>query len=273
VTALLLAAWPATVAAQVNRGFDSMSQVGPGATIGVEISDLDAAGAERADHGVLIRSVRQGTPAARAGFQAADIVLEFDGERVRSVRQFRRLVEETPPGRSVEAIVLRDKSRRTLTVTPEGSSTRLPDVVQPGAPSAAPAPRVQPTVPFSFERRLPGLVQGLLPPQGRLGVTVMALEPQLAAYFGTERGALITSVTGDSPAATAGLKAGDVIVRVGARPVSSPADVAEAVRAAEPGKGMEMDVRRDRKDVRITVTLPAPTPARAPASGPQQQRL
>jgi serine protease Do len=256
---LLVTALPVSVAAQANRGFDIMTLVGPGSTIGVEISELDTASVERGDNGVVIKSVRQGTPASRAGLQAGDIVLEFDGERVRSVRQFRRLVEETPPGRQVEALVLRDKSRRTVTVTPEGSSTR-----------------VQPAEPFSFERRLPGLVPGLvpgIPVQGRLGATVMSLEPQLASYFGTDGGALITSVTDGSPAATAGLKAGDVIVRVGNRSVDAPADVADAIRAAAPGKPLEIEVRRDRKDVRIMVTIPAPAPARNPAGRTQEQRL
>jgi serine protease Do len=256
---LLVTALPVSVAAQANRGFDIMTLVGPGSTIGVEISELDTASVERGDNGVVIKSVRQGTPASRAGLQAGDIVLEFDGERVRSVRQFRRLVEETPPGRQVEALVLRDKSRRTVTVTPEGSSTR-----------------VQPAEPFSFERRLPGLVPGLvagIPVQGRLGATVMSLEPQLASYFGTDGGALITSVTDGSPAATAGLKAGDVIVRVGNRSVDAPADVADAIRAAAPGKPLEIEVRRDRKDVRIMVTIPAPAPERNPGGRTQEQRL
>jgi serine protease Do len=253
--ALLVAALPASAAAQANRGFDIMTLVGPGSTIGVEISELDTTSVQRGDNGVVIKSVRQGTPASRAGLQAGDIVLEFDGERVRSARQFRRLVEETPPGRQVEALVLRDKSRRTVTVTPEGSSTR-----------------VQPAEPFSFERRLPGLVPGI-PVQGRLGATVMSLEPQLASYFGTDGGALITSVTDGSPAATAGLKAGDVILRVGNRSVDAPADVTDAIRAAAPGKPLEIEVRRDRKDVRIMVTIPAPAPARNPAGRTQEQRL
>ena len=272
LAALLVTLLPASAAAQANRGFDVMTLVGPGSTIGVEISELDTASVERGDNGVVIRSVRQGTPASRAGLQAGDIVLEFDGERVRSVRQFRRLVEETPPGRQVEAVVLRDKSRRTVTVTPEGSSTRVPETGRPAVPFVVPAPRVQPAEPFSFERRLPGLVPGI-PVQGRLGATVMSLEPQLASYFGTDGGALITAVADGSPAATAGLKAGDVIVRVGTRSVDAPADVADAVRAAEPGKPLEMEVRRDRKDVRVTVTIPAPAPARNPAGRTQEQRL
>jgi len=175
LAALLVTVLAASAAAQANRGFDIMTLVGPGSTIGVEISELDTASVERGDNGVVIKSVRQGTPASRAGLQAGDIVLEFDGERVRSVRQFRRLVEETPPGRQVEAVVLRDKSRRTLTVTPEGSSTRVPEAGRPAVPFVVPAPRVQPAEPFSFERRLPGLVPGI-PVQGRLGATVMSLD-------------------------------------------------------------------------------------------------
>ena len=69
------------------------------------------------DGGVRVDSVTEGTPAARAGFKAADIVVEFDGERIRSARQFKRVVEETRPGREVKAVVLRNGTRQTLTVT------------------------------------------------------------------------------------------------------------------------------------------------------------
>ena len=51
------------------------------------------------------------------------MVTEFDGERVRSVRQFCRLVKETPPGQEVSAIVSRNGQRSTLTVTPRSTST------------------------------------------------------------------------------------------------------------------------------------------------------
>src|SRR5687768_8527197 len=89
LAALLVTVLAASAAAQANRGFDIMTLVGPGSTIGVEISELDTASVERADNGVVIRSVRQGTPASRAGLQAGDIVLEFRSEEHTSELQSR----------------------------------------------------------------------------------------------------------------------------------------------------------------------------------------
>src|SRR5690606_31965181 len=74
---------------------------GPGSSIGVTVRVTTDEERKRANvdqgGGVVVESVRAGSPAERAGFRAGDIVLEFDGERVRSVRQFTRLVRETPP--------------------------------------------------------------------------------------------------------------------------------------------------------------------------------
>ena len=57
--------------------------------------------AGKATAGVVIEDVEAESPAQKAGFKAGDIVVEFDGERVRSTRQFTRLVQETAAGRSV----------------------------------------------------------------------------------------------------------------------------------------------------------------------------
>src|SRR5688500_2961923 len=72
--------------------------------IGVSVTDIDPAEpASKGAAGVLIESVVEESPAAKAGLRKGDIIVEFDGERVRSVRQFSRLVSETPAGRTVAA--------------------------------------------------------------------------------------------------------------------------------------------------------------------------
>ena len=110
---------PAAAAQQRDRippalGAWNLALEGPGSSIGVTVRDQpgDASG-------VVIDSVREGTPATRAGLQKGDVVVEFDGERARSAQQFTRLVRETAPGRSVKMTVVRDGSRRTLDITPE----------------------------------------------------------------------------------------------------------------------------------------------------------
>lgn len=94
---------------------------GRGAAIGVSIRDVQPAeaGGDRASQGVLVDDVRRDSPAEKAGVKRGDVIVEFDGEHVRSARQFSRLVQETVPGRTVKATILRDGKRSDVQVTPD----------------------------------------------------------------------------------------------------------------------------------------------------------
>src|SRR5215510_8633575 len=129
---LIVAAFvfPPTAHAQRDRlsnrwQLDGLVLEGPGSSIGMSVHDLSTEDASRAkvqaSDGVLVDSVREGTPASRAGLKSGDVVVEFDGERPRSTRHFTRLVRETAPGRSVKMTIVRDGSRRTVDITPDGT--------------------------------------------------------------------------------------------------------------------------------------------------------
>lgn len=101
---------------------------GPGSQIGVSTRDRtppetrDAAGFWNrwflTPNGIVIEHVRGDSPAARAGLMKGDIVTEFDGQRVLNANQFSRLVEETPPGWTVEISIVRDGKARKIPITP-----------------------------------------------------------------------------------------------------------------------------------------------------------
>jgi len=230
------------VPSPVRAQSDFLTIGNPGATIGINVSDLASEQAAKAkiESGVPVDSVSDGTPAARAGFKTGDIVVDFDGERVRSVRQFRRIVQETTPNRAVKTTIVRDGSRQTLTVTPETAATAgtflnpTPNLVIRKAPTPSPAP---------FPNG--GFITPLVPQApAQLGVAVTGLDDQLATYFGVKGGVLVTSVTPDSPAAMAGLKAGDVITSIGGRAVAQPSELSEAVRNAQAGSPLELRITR-----------------------------
>jgi serine protease Do len=256
-------------AAQSNpgaSGFDLLTLRGAGSSVGLQVTELDSADVKTApDGGVRVESVTEGTPAARAGFKAADIVVEFDGERIRSARQFKRVVEETRPGREVKAVVLRSGTRQTLTVTPElgraASAAPLPTLrVIPNAPRLAP---------FQSPDGVPSPLFEFAPAGRRLGASAIDVGDQLGSYLGVKRGVLVTAVTADTPAARAGLKAGDVITEVNGRPVTNTGDVNSAVTSASGDGRLDLHVIRDKKDLRLTATLPtASTPAPRPAVTP-----
>jgi serine protease Do len=228
-----------------------------GGRLGVSVRDVNEDDAKRAGQGsartgVVIEQVSSESAAEKAGFKAGDIVLEFDGERVRSTRQFTRLVQETPDGRTVTAVVLRDAQKTTLTVqprstwTPSGDFSRLryeyelpmrvtPKI--PAVPKIAPAPRMF-VEPFGFRM------------SGTLGVTVSDMSDQLASYFGAKEGALVTSVRDGSAAAKAGLQAGDVITAINGEAVRVPGDVRRVTEKLS-GEEFTVDVLRDKKKVTL----------------------
>src|SRR5918995_2380096 len=116
---------PRLVKAQSNRAIEVFTG---GSRIGVsirEVEESDAKSAKGATAGVVVEDVSTDSPASKAGIRKGDVLVEFDGEKVRSVRQLTRLVQETPAGRSVNAVLARDGQRTTVTVTP-GESSRYP---------------------------------------------------------------------------------------------------------------------------------------------------
>jgi serine protease Do len=91
--------------------------------------------------------------------------------------------------------------------------------------------------------------------RGRLGVAIQSLTPQLAEFFGTTDGVLVTTVREESPAARAGIKAGDVITSIDGKPVGSPRDLIEAIRG-DASADVKISYVRDRKSVDVQVKLP-----------------
>lgn len=241
---------------------------GRGSQIGVSIRDVDEEGTKgakpNAPAGVVIEDVTADSPADKAGIKKGDVVLEFDGERVRSVRQFMRLVQETPAGRKVQASLLRDGQRTTVTlVTREGDGVRLLRDLEnrrglenfgynfllpaPARPTP-PIPPTPPRAPFPPDfPDFPDFQSYVFRSSNTLGITVGNLSPQLAEYFGTKDGVLVTSVLEDSAAAKAGLKAGDVITSWKDTPVDTPAELRRGIQRLDDGEEFTIGVVRDKK--------------------------
>jgi serine protease Do len=231
---------------------------GIGGSIGVTVRDVSTEEGQRAKlsppQGAYVTQVESGSPAEKAGIMTGDIIVEFDGERVRSARQLSRLVRESPDDRTVRSAIVRDGNRRTVDLTPSNdrASFTMPDLSGLDRQMRDLAQR------FEFRYDGPG-GRGFgawSTGRGRLGVALSSVGEQLAAYFGVPRGVLVTSVDLDSPAGRAGLKAGDVITSVNGRSVDDPADVLAEVRRADAGGPLAMTVTRDRKELKLTAQLP-----------------
>jgi serine protease Do len=244
------------------RSVDVISLAG-GSRLGVSVRDVS--GEQPA--GVLIEDVTEGSAAGKAGVRKGDIVVEFDGERVRSVRQFTRLVGESVAGRPVAMTVLRDGRRQDLTVSPEEGSAfrRLEDEVyglteslrgfrvapRPPTPPAVPRAPVPPAAPRIPDWEFPDMSMFIWRGMTALGLTIGDLSPQLAEYFGTKEGVLVTSVADDTPGARAGLKAGDVVTAFNGATVARPAELRREMQRVRPGDAFTVDVVRDRKPLTL----------------------
>ena len=89
----------------------------------------------------------------------------------------------------------------------------------------------------------------------RIGVSTMSLTKQLADYFGIAdgKGALVTSVTDDGPAAKAGVKAGDVITAIDGEAVDSPGDISRVINRKKEGD-VTLTIIRNKSQQTIRVT-------------------
>ena len=248
---------------------------GRGSQIGVSIRDIEEndakAGKLSQTGGVVIEDVSENSPASTAGLRKGDIVVEFDGERVRSVRQFTRLVRETPAGRKIQVSVVRDGQTTNVTVEPRESSSfnvfgdldgvralgelgrdfRFavpPHPRPPRAPSApsAPVPPAPPASPV-----FPDFESFVWRGGTSLGITVGDLSDQLAGYFGVKDGVLVSSVADDSAAAKAGVKAGDVITSFNGTDVTQPSDLRRRIGRLQDGDEFTVDVVRDKKPLTL----------------------
>ena len=226
---------------------------GRGARIGVTVAEIEGDDAKQPKTGVVVETVTPGDPADKAGIKSGDTITEFDGERVRSVLQFSRLVQETPAGRSVAVALSRGGQRMTVNVTPESRSVsddfsmRLLDI--PRAARIAPTP----TPPAPLAPRLSMFGRG-----GRLGITVESLDDQLAEYFGVKDGVLVKSVTADAAGQKAGLKAGDVITAINGSKVYEASDVTRLINRTEGDGSFTVEVMRDKKPLSLKGKVETP---------------
>ena len=176
--------------------------------------------------GALVSEVVPDSPALRAGLQAGDVITSVGDTRVETPRDLARIIAERTPGEAVALTVQRDGGRETLRVT----LAELSD-----GPARAPAARAERAAPDS----------------GPLGLT---LAP-------ADNGAAVASVRPESAAATAGLRAGDVIVGVQNRSVATPAAAVEAIRAAGQANRGAVALRVLRDGRTSFIALPTDEPA------------
>ncbi len=221
-----------------------------GAYLGVGLLEVDAKRAKElgmdAVSGVEISSVGEDSPAEKAGLQRGDVVLQFRGENVVGVEHFARMVRETPIGREVAIVVWRNGARSELS----GAVGKRKRVAHKSFNFRLKCEEGEDCEPPSFNFTMPRIDIDIPRPHisfrsRAFGAELEALEDQLAKYFGVDDGVLVRSVEPDSRAARAGLKAGDVLLKVAGETVRTPRQASSALREASENKTV-IEVMRDR---------------------------
>jgi len=246
---------PSAPAAPRARSVSNVYVATPGSTsyVGVFLAEIDGERAKalklKEERGVEVTKVEEDSPAAKAGLRAGDVVLDYNGQRVEGIEQFRRFVRETPAGRDVKVTLSRDGNTQNV-------------VVRVGARKAAAAMGMEPMVSMVAPKiEMPDFPRGgvFMWSGTALGVEAEGLEGQLAQYFGVKEGVLVRSVMKGSAAEKAGIRAGDVITKVEDTLVSSPSELTRAVRTARKnsasGKGFAVGLMREKKETSVTVTV------------------
>lgn len=164
------------------------------------------------ESGALVGDVQPNTPAEKAGIKTGDVIVEFNGRKVNDSRHLRLLVAQTAPGTRVTLKVLRDGKPRTIAVT----LGTLPEELGGGSEE-------------------PGGVSDAKGADVLEGVDLSDLDSALRRQYDIPahvRGAVVTNVEEDSPAAEAGLRKGDVILEINRQPVRNADEAIELSRKA-----------------------------------------
>jgi serine protease Do len=185
-------------------------------------------------NGAIVSDVTAGSGAEKAGIQAGDIILGYDGKTINQGADLPPLVGMTKPGTKVPLVILRDGKKQTVQVTigeaPRGASTASSSGAQPGAHTGSAA----------------------------LGLDVEEIDADARAQLGLKagEGVVISDITGPV-AARAGLQQGDVVLMVGQRHIGSVAAFREATRDVKPGSTVLLLVRRGDVTRFVGLTVPS----------------
>jgi serine protease Do len=247
---------------QLVQGSDAPFISGSQGYLGVELADIDSEKAQalklKETRGAVITLIDHDAPAGQIGLKVNDVVIQLNGQNVENAEQLRRILKEIPSGRKVSIEISRDGNIQTLAVELADRQVLGHDVwnrIGNGGDVFSPAPSM-------------GLLSGSgdapvggggfhMPFFGsslNVGALVEPLTSQMAEYLGIQSGLMVKQVARKSDAAVAGLKAFDVILKVGSEQVTNLAGWDRALRANQ-GKPVQVTILRDKRQQTLTLQV------------------
>jgi serine protease Do len=263
------------VAAFVDPGFShaAMSSHGPQGYLGVDLREVNedqvAPLKLKEARGVEIVNMDHDGPACKAGLQIHDVILQMNGQVIEGVDQLRRMLRESPPGRMVSLLLSHDGQQQTISVQLANRETVERDAWQQRYKVPEPEPPPPPPATDSYKAYGNGFLNLDKKPKGThsllgpamivsssfTGAKLEVMGPQLAEFFGAQgsAGLLVRSVDVNSPAADAGLRAGDVVVKINSISVVNGSDWTKTIHENR-GKPVPVVVLREKKEQTLTLT-------------------
>ena len=239
----LTAGWIAGVANPVGAATPEAKPEAKEAWLGVYTQTLTpelSEGLNYTGSGALVSRVVDGSPAEKAGVKKGDVIVGINTTTVASATDLTKAIGNAKVDQTVSVRIIRDGERRTLSAK---LVERPAEEMEWSSAPEAPGGHGDGDFEFMFDDAAPGLAM-FRGGRGRLGVRVEDLNADLGSYFGVTdgKGALVVEVLKDTPAEKAGVKAGDVITKVGDKAIGNSDDLVQALRAAE--KKVTLTVRR-----------------------------
>src|SRR5665213_679992 len=230
--------------------------------LGVELTDVDAEKARalklKETRGAVITRIDHDAPAGQIGLKVNDVVIQLNGQNVESAEQLRRILKEIPSGRKVSIEISRDGNIQTLAVELADRQVLGYDVwnrIGNGGDVFSPAPSMGM---LSGSGDAPvgggGFHMPFFGSSLNVGALVEPLTSQMAEYLGIGSGLMVKQVARKSDAAVAGLKAFDVILKVGSEQVTNLAGWDRALRANQ-GRPVQVTILRDKKQQTLTLQV------------------
>ena len=258
---------PLSAPAQARGIFELMQEPSPllhsssQGYLGVDLADVDQEKAQalrlKEVRGAVITLIDHDAPAGQIGLKVNDVVLGLNGQTVEGAEQLRRMLREIPAGRKVSLLISREGNTQTLAVEladRKAMEHAIWNKIGTGGDVFAQAPGMgiltgggDGSLPSGFH--MPFFGSSL-----NVGAMVEPLTSQMAEYLGVPSGLMIKQVARKSEAASAGLKAFDVILKVGPDAITTLADWERALHANQ-GKPVQVTVLRDKKQQTVTLQV------------------
>lgn len=229
--------------------------------LGVDLADVDQEKVQtlklKEVRGAVITLIDHDAPAGQAGLKVNDVVLQLNGQNVEGAEQLRRMLKEIPAGRTVSLGISRDGNIQTLSVQLADRRAMEHEIwnrIGMGGDMFAPGPEMGMLGDGGDAQQPGGFHMPFFGNSLNVGALVEPLTSQMAEYLGVPNGLMVRQVARKSAADASGLKAFDVILKVGSDAIATMTDWERALHSNQ-GKPVQVTILRDKKQQTLTLQV------------------